>query len=854
MPRRHSRRRLLQHTRMRRFMSSVTIILCLPFQSLYSVIPISAHAASTIIIQEIAWAGSSVSIADEWIELANLGDATSTVSGWILKGASASGTEIILPENAEIPPRGTYLIANYPETDEKSSLLLPVQYATTALSLSNSKLQIELSDQNGQLRDEAGNGSAPFAGNSDSFTSMIRTQASSGNQADAWISATSTANFKSNIQDKGTPGFCDICIIPEIHAPSEQSFETPIETTNLSATSTENVMSDSVIIIAGSVSSTSASTRFSVFLNEAFSNPVTGSEWVELEFSDEATSTDRELTLHDSQTKIATIPSGTPLTAPPYLLIQLPSAKLNNSGDELSVRENDGLIIDRTMIPALEKNRSWARDPEIETWNITELSTPAAENNIYISPPPISITKTVIVTESTPTSLTDTKKTTADATITASPPAPPIPVSLNEIVSNPSSGPEWIELFFSGNSTSTDRVLVLKDAKGSIKSVPAFTPLTLPHYLVIPLSGSKITNGGESISLAEASGTIIEVTNVPKLAKGESWMKAANGAWSITSILTPAAENQQSNPEIEPAPSVSTEASQTQTTTESSDELLDDLFTAAEESNQSQTAQPVKAASTSKTSNVVTTYPFSDMFNESLDSVRVRVNGTVASVPKLFGTSHVFILQNEDGRGLIVYAPTSLHIPPFGTTVRVDGTLSSTEYGPQIRMKKTDHWMTMATSTAPQPRTVDLLAPGSEDAWSLVAVQGNVTSIGTSSFTIETEDAVTITVSAPVVAGFRTKRLVKGDVVTVVGLLNIKKTSPTIIIRTADDVTLVRHAPESVTISNATSTSGAARNRFPDWVPFASAGAAIIGTGGAKRLKEEMKKRKLKKMAKREDS
>jgi hypothetical protein len=870
MPHRKSRRRSVWCARVRPIVSAFSIFLSLPLPMLWPPTPLKAATPSSIIIEEIAWAGSSKSLSDEWIELANLGDATSTIAGWIIRGAGASDRDLMLPEDAEIPPYGTYLISNYVETDEKTNLIGPVALATTTVSLSNTQSAIMLFDTNGNLIDQNGDGGASFAGSSNPFASMVRLDATiNGDQSSAWTTATSSIGFKQDSVEMGTPGICDLCEKKETRDEGvEIDAQNASSTTETASTSTTATDTDTDSSNATTQQTTYATASLAtVSLNEAVSNPTAGSEWIELLFEEGTTSTDRELLLYDSQGKIASIATGTLLTASPYLLVQLASAKLNNTGDALSLRESDGTVVDQTTIPALEKGQSWIKNAEGDGWEITDTITPASENSSYRIPPPTTTTVTKVVTsinESSASLTTATTQASSNATTTAKENAPLTTASLNEIVSNPSSGPEWVELFIPEDATSTNRALILRDSKSAIKTIPAHTSLTLPHYLVIPLSSARLTNAGEAISLTEASGTLIETTNVPKTNKGESWAKTPDDSWKITKTLTPAASNAFSTSEKEtesPATSTATIPETTSTkmivsekAIETSADDLNEIFSSAAESNATEksTSSTVKKSTSSKKSDSIIPYAFIDMFNDTANGARVRVSGTVGSVPKLFGASHVFILHNEDGRGVIVYVPAHLHIPPFGSTVRVDGTIAATDYGPQVKMKTTDIWMSVATTTTPQPRTVDLLAPGAEDAWSLVQTSGTVLTVGTSSFTLETEDALTVTVSAPAVAGFRTKRLIKGDTVQVTGLLNIKKQEPTLIIRVPEDVTIRSHAPESLTSPAAASKE--TDKRFAGWLPLVSAGAAIAATGGVKRLREELKKRKLKKMAKERES
>lgn len=738
-------------------------------------LPALSQEASGIIIQEVAWAGSSLSNADEWIEFANLNDATTTIGGWSLHGAASNDRTISLPDNAEIPPFGTYVVANYAEDHEKSALMGPIRLTTSTLSISNSTLAIELRDASGLAVDRAGDGTEPFAGSSATNTSMIRTTASNGDRAESWTSATSSSGFKPDLPDMGTPGFCDLCVIPD-----EPVTEEPIESeTEETATSTEGIIDEPV--------------------------PTSTEDIVEPVEESTPTSTDPVIIEDD--------PTPTSTAVEPEQTEQESEETNANTQASETIQQNNN-----STIPAVDE---------------------AAEQ---------------------PTA------------------QPPIIFRLNETVSNPMSGPEWIEIYVEdSNVTQTDRELELHDATGKLATISEGTPLTAPNFLIIVLSSAKLNNGGDELSLRDTNGIVIDQTEIPKIYKGESWAKdPADGAWKIAETLTPGAQNlfptivvelvpeseemnvdtqtpetiQQFNNETISAVGGTTAQPNTQTTdhpsTQSPDftDQINQVFTAALASNQ--TSQPANKTTKTKTtskgtnSSDLTPYPFDSMFDPTLNEARVRVTGIVASIPKLLGASHNFILQNDDGRGLIVYLPKHLNVPSLGSTVQVGGTLSATYKGPELRMKKTDIWMTTATTTPPTPRLVNLLAPSAEDAWSLVTIEGTVREVKSKSFVLETDDGIEVPVNVPFAVGYNAKRLAKEDRVRVTGLLDLRKDVPSLLPRTAEEIELLKHAEDTL------AAAGTAPNRhFPDWVPFAAAGGAIALTGASKRARELIRKRKL---------
>jgi hypothetical protein len=857
MPRHHSFKRLIAR--------ALAVTIAIPWPILIPPLPARADDVfpiPLIFIEEVAWAGSSLSTADEWIELANPGTATATVAGWSLRGAG--NALIFLPGDTQIPPGGTYRIANYAETDEKSALSVAIHLAITTIALSNSTLGIELLDANGVIIDRAGNGQSPPAGSSPVHATMIRSATSSGDLAASWITATSSSGFKTGLSDIGAPGTCGLCIASpvtpsDIPPEAEEPFDVepiPDEQTatstapDVTVTSTTPVMNVDPVtttttmpeIIIPIVTTTTPSVQavfapvlpppppLHITLSEAMSNPAAGPEWVELRIAEtNATATDRALEIWDKSGRFMTVPAHTAITAPGYLVLTLTSARLNNGGDDLSVRElppasgSSGVVLDMAQIPALEDGVAWAKN-DSGSWGETEELTPSGPNRFSAATVVQPTQTTAAPKVSTPSMNAPKAETAATSTspATTTYTGPPLTILLNEAMSNPDGGKEWVELRIAETDAAmTDRPYELWDASGRIATIPTGTPATSPGYLLVTLASARLNNGGDGLSLREAGGDItLDATDIPALAKGISWGRDEADQWTDAGHPTPGTSNQMETSEGE--------------------ESIE---------NTGGENEPSSGTSNTKTnakSDSLTDYE-NDMPKESLVGARVRLVGTVGSVPRLLGATHAFILLGEDGRAAIAYLPKHLNTPTLGSTVRVMGTLTATERQLELRMKTSDVWMTIATSTPPRPRTVDFLAPGMEDAWGLVSATGTVKTVGTTSFVMDV-DAVDVTVSAPAAAGYRTKRLVVGDRVHVTGLLDPRKETSTVIIRVPEDVELTAHAPDTVKPVSTTS-DGKKPGGLPDWSPFGATAGAVAMTGGFQRLRSILKRRKLEAMA-----
>ena len=164
-----------------------------------------------VIVNEVAWAGSSASSSDEWIELKNTTDADIDLSGWQI---TINALDITLPENSIIPANGFYLIAKYKTGHPNSALNVAVDLdrESKQFSISNNGFVITLQDATGQTEDIAWDSTKlPSSGygyrnSDDSGSASLERKAPIGKGDDktSWQEATDSINFD-DIKDLGTP-------------------------------------------------------------------------------------------------------------------------------------------------------------------------------------------------------------------------------------------------------------------------------------------------------------------------------------------------------------------------------------------------------------------------------------------------------------------------------------------------------------------------------------------------------------------------------------------------------------------------------------------------------------------------
>jgi len=191
-----------------------------------------------VVINEIAWAGSSVSSADEWIELKNTTEEEIDIGSWqIFIDNPGTDYTITIPEEAKIGPQGFFLIAKYKESNPNSALDAPVDLDREgkAFAISNEGFTIVLKDATGEAMDNAWDGSKPPAGgygyrNSAGSASIGRkTPADPGSLKESWQEASTSVNFDEipGVLNLGTPKASNSVPLlpPQIHSISPTEAE-----------------------------------------------------------------------------------------------------------------------------------------------------------------------------------------------------------------------------------------------------------------------------------------------------------------------------------------------------------------------------------------------------------------------------------------------------------------------------------------------------------------------------------------------------------------------------------------------------------------------------------------------------
>lgn len=216
---------------MKRIIWMTMISICLPLVFWYPNIGQTEGEIPEVIINELAWAGSSASSSDEWIELKNTTDVAIPITGWQITKQVTSGEDVTSEElmleipthctnsstSYTIPAQGYFLISRKPM--DESVLNIEPDCQSTKVSLVNENLQIKIyagpKDQGFIPIDTAGDGDGEpvygFRIAAQASASMERdAEYGLGESEDSWHEATEAINLDppdegQTVTDLGTP-------------------------------------------------------------------------------------------------------------------------------------------------------------------------------------------------------------------------------------------------------------------------------------------------------------------------------------------------------------------------------------------------------------------------------------------------------------------------------------------------------------------------------------------------------------------------------------------------------------------------------------------------------------------------
>lgn len=458
---------------------------------------------------------------------------------------------------------------------------------------------------------------------------------------------------------------------------------------------------------ATSTATTTASTTTffvgDILINELLPAPTSGNkEWIELyNDTDKPIDLSGWILLNKEGSKYSTTTLSGTIDSDDFFIVESIVGSLNNSGDEIILKDSTGQIISQTSYGDFSScyDCAWARD-DAGSYSLTITPTKNAVNII-----------TSKATTSAGGSLDVANKeaistTTESNQVTTTPKIEditrmPLLVVINEVYPNPDSGQEEFIEFRNLDTKPADLSgLVIADAsKKKFKIAPA-TILDAGGYAVFLRNQSNIAlnnSGLETVSLSYTDGSIVDKVSYSGSKKGKSFSRKDSGEWQWSDVPTPAQENIFSLP-AEALPTASLSVATSKVTIKKA------------------------TAKTTKSSSVV--------ISSSLDQVRglengsrVRVSGVVSVAPGVLGAQIFYIA----GSGIQVYSYNKTFPDlKIGDQVEVTGELSESGGERRIKISSIEDIKILGSGEASVPHQISTADVGEEYEGSLVTIEGDI--------------------------------------------------------------------------------------------------------------------------------
>ncbi|MBI4437343.1 lamin tail domain-containing protein [Candidatus Uhrbacteria bacterium] len=781
-------------------------------------LPIRVSAASpTVVFSEIAWAGSSTSSSDEWIELTNLTAEAIDLSQWIITGAGSNDKPLTLPEGGSIAPYSTYLIANYENGDANTALAASANYATATLSLPNDGFRLALSDALGAQIDVAGADGSPFAGGSGGtaassdgrYRSMARVDGlTAGDDDSAWEDATQSSGFLDGVQDLGTPGTMNLTAPVAPPDVAEEEVPSDAEATEASPTPEGAVL-------------------ISEFVVDPLENE---QEWIELVNRSTETIALSLWTLEDAVGKTTDLSLIT-LTPGSYAVVNAPLGKLNNDEDTIVLRDPTGAVIDTVSygtdaLAAPKDGAALARNAE-GVFEITTTTTPGGENVIFVEEvveaeeevEVVEIEEDVVRQESVIQEVLPEPETEEAAEVVE---------VIDEVVdvetSAPStvsdSHPENVSVPYTGATTlrfsllypnatgddKTEEYLEIKNTGTESIDLSGWTiedgstdrytfsesRIVQPGELVrIPRTESSIAlnNTGDTLELLDPNEGVMDTVTYGSAAKGSTYA-FMNGAWTWSgSVVSPEVTEQTTVPETS-VPTISTPATKTSETSSSPTASVALVSTAPTTTSTASTTAEVTKTVTSSTV---------EQSKAFTDGTRVALKGTVTALPGTLSRQFFYLEDATGGIQVYLYDGAFPEVS-LGETVRIVGELSTSHGERRVKLVSQASLTRTTTETFVSAQAFPIQGLEEGLVGSLLTVKGIVQSRESGKLVLEegASELVVYLKSEPEVDANRFER---GDRLTVTGILTSYDGTLRIRPRTDADIVIDEQAAAALALT-----------------------------------------------------
>lgn len=454
---------------------------------------------------------------------------------------------------------------------------------------------------------------------------------------------------------------------------------------------------------SSSTASTSSSTIFSfgdILINELLPAPSSGkNEWIELyNDTDQAVDLSGWIILNKEGSKYSTTSLSGIIDPDDFLVFDNISGSLNNSGDEIILKDPNGQIISQVSYGNFSSSYdcAWARD-DVGNYSLTTTPTKNAVNIITakaIAPSTNSLNrnnKENLSTTSEKIQSTTTLK--IEETI-----KPRLLVVINEVYPNPDNGQEeFIEFKNLDNQPADLSGLIISDASKKKFKITSSTILSAGGYAIFLRSESSIAlnnSGLETVFLSYPDGSIIDKVSYNGSKKGKSFSRKDSGEWQWSEIPTPAQENIFALPEEELP--------------------LAKLAVA--------TKKTTVKKSTTKTSPTIVSSSLNQV-RELSNGSKVKVQGIISVIPGTLGAQIFYIA----GSGIQIYSYNKTFPNlQLGDRVEITGELSESGGERRIKISSIEDVKILGSGEPPIPHKIATADVGEDYEGSLVVIEGDV--------------------------------------------------------------------------------------------------------------------------------
>lgn len=553
---------------------------------------VHAAGSSSVVFSEIAWGGSQKSTADEWIEIANLGNGIVDVGGWTMTGLATSGGVLTIPANTSLAPGGTYVIANY-KMGSSSTLLIPPDLVTTAVSIPNTALNFALLDAASNVVDSLVDPGTPNAGSNTTFATMERSSDLS------WVTAEVSTNLDGG--QFGSPGVSGHRAAPMMAAP---------------AATIDPVVADSLAEPIASAPEVSSAPSVTVADPTAVATPI-------------------------EPAAVAPVVADPVVAVAPAIAPVEPIASVPTVVDPVIVASDPVVTTDpiASAMQSIPEEPVSATPVETVSAPIESVVTPATTSDPILEVPAVTTTETIpapIETTIVSTPVTPDPIVTVPTESSIEPPITTAKILITSLLPSPNTGEdETVTLTNVGDVAAVIDGYTLVDASGKVTTLAG--SIEPNANLIVTNPAGKLNNDGDSISLFDAAGAQIDNvtygTDEIPTPKKNVVLQLIYGTWNTASaevIAAPIEVINSPNTEVQVSDVASSTASSTDT---ESDEAVVPIATEIipEVPEQSEQIVATPIVTETATSDVVETLVVDPVVDSSADVVEAASTTPIVS-------------------------------------------------------------------------------------------------------------------------------------------------------------------------------------------------------------------------------